>query len=110
MNIECPYCGAVNSVRPGMATTYYYSGNAIHALAEEGALDQWRAVREAERHFSEHTEHSKADKAQLRAAFETYWRRYSTIHGELHPDWTPEQVEREVTAKVAQSMAGYDNY
>lgn len=48
INETCASCGAVNSLRPGTATTYLFYGNGIHALAEQAALGEWIALEQEE--------------------------------------------------------------
>ncbi len=105
-SVPCGFCGAVNQVQPSTAIGQYYYGGAIHALSEEVALQQWHALHAEEQRFQDIRGASAEDKARLRAATEHYWRTYCTAHAEIHPDWTPEQIEAEVAGK----MGSFDKY
>ncbi len=100
-NATCGSCGAVNTVRAGQATTYLFYANGLHALAEEAALEPWRALKAEEARDEELRGSTAADEQRLEAAHHAYWRAYCEAMGRMHPDWTPEQVERELRAKMS---------
>lgn len=105
-NATCGSCGAVNTVRAGQATTYLFYGNGLHALAEEAALEPWRALKAEEARDEQLRGSTAADKRRLEAAHYAYWRAYCEAMGRMHPDWTPEQIERELQGKMGQFRYG----
>jgi len=99
-NVNCPACDAVNAIQPGTAAGSYYQGGALHALAEEAALPQWQLMKQEEQRYNDLRRPGGEDLERLRQATESYWRRYWETYGELHPDWSREQVEAELRGKM----------
>lgn len=108
MSVPCPYCKAVNTVRPGLATSMFYAGGKCHSLAEEAALEMWMEMRRAEKRFQRLRHPTDNDRAHFDGATAAYWRAYCEAYATFDPSWTPEQVEREFQGKLKQSRA-FDN-
>lgn len=81
-NNPCPYCAVVNTLTPPPATLKYYS-QGIEFLANESAIDTYKAMLEAEEKYNHR---SKANtKTAYKDAIENYWMHYyKEIHA-LYP-------------------------
>lgn len=99
-NVTCPYCQAVNSLVPGIATGMYFQGSAMHQLAQEAALVEWFELQRAEKHYQGFRHPTNDDLTQFENATKVYWQKYCEAQEALLPDWDVDTVKREVQGKM----------
>lgn len=100
-NMNCPHCGSVNSVHPGMAAGLFYQGLGVHALSHEQAWDQWMAQQSAEKQYKDRRHQTAGDHHQWLRAAHAYWTKYYETSKQMNPGFT-QAVEEAVANRLAQ--------
>ncbi|MCA9694334.1 MAG: hypothetical protein KC636_32410 [Myxococcales bacterium] len=98
-NVTCPHCKAVNGVHPGTASSLFYGGAGVHALAHEAAYDQRRAEQRALAKLHARRHPTQGDVDAYLAAARAYWTRYYEVTHALHPGFA-QPLEEAVAARL----------
>jgi hypothetical protein len=108
-NVSCTHCGAINQLHPGMAAGLLFGGGGAHALAHEGAWNEWMAMTRAEKTFQNFRVPTTRDRDAYLQAARAYWMKYYQAYSQMHPGFAEAfgSVEKAAEAKMAHYTA-YD--
>jgi phage FluMu protein Com len=90
VNVNCPFCSAVNTYEPGMRARMIEHFCA-HPLTEEACWEQWLAMRNADNALKDARDPTLAHfQAYERAQIE-YWRKYYQVRAGMLPHYAANQ-------------------
>lgn len=101
----CGSCGEKTTYEPAPSTERFYDGPSLEAICAEQALDDWRAMRDAERQYNALAHPLPADFEAFEASATQWATTTARLHSELHPAWDHQRAA-EATRKRASDTLG----
>lgn len=101
VHVTCEYCRAVNTFEPGshVRAVEHFCG---HHLSQRAALEQWEAMRAAERLRRDTRGETPEVGAELERTTRAYWQAYFAARAQLLPE-----LEQDVAREVEARMRGF---
>jgi hypothetical protein len=105
----CDDCGEKTTYEPAPLTERFYDGPSLDAICAEQALEQWRALRTAQRRYTSIAHPLPTDFDAFRAAATAWATTQAELHGELHPAWDSDRVAQAVTDRTREAVGDADD-
>ncbi len=104
----CGECGEKTTFEPAPLTERFYDGPSLEDICAEHALDQWRALRTAQRRYNALSHPLPTDFEALHAAATAWATAQAELHGELHPAWDDDRVARAIVDWTREAIGEAD--